>query len=117
MDKLIAILIGVLAASSAILAIQLVPLATAHSTNFGMIGSSHMGMMSGNTMSGMHNMMGDSTMDCMSGKMSAAEMDKNNDGTCDMCGMQVSKCAQMQKSMGSNGHMMDMDNMPCHGGI
>jgi hypothetical protein len=109
MENMIAIVVGVLIATSVILALQTIPLTTAHTET------------------------GGDSMGCMSGMMTASEMDKNNDGICDMCGMQVSQCAQMASAMKQHmqsgmghmmgqgmGHMMESQNsghmsgMPCH---
>ncbi len=99
MEKLTAILIGILAASTAILAIQLVPLVTAHN---------------GGNMSGGH------MMDCMSGHMSAEEMDRNGDGLCDVCGMPISTCLKMtdhmEEEMTDMPMMSEMSSMGCHMG-
>lgn len=99
MNKILAIVIGVLVFTVILQSVQLISPVVAHQVN----------QMSGNN-----------HMSCMMGRMSLEEMGQDNDGNCDMCGMSISECSEMMENhedtedmMGHHG-MMGMHGMNCH---
>lgn len=98
-NKTLAVIAGLFAGISILLALQLVPMTIAN--NNGVIGHHIMmgehHMMEGvEEMEGCHKMMSNTheMHEIMRG-LSIEEMDKNGDGICDFCGMSVEHCKMM----------------------